>query len=87
MLEGFIRPRQKRSAFAEDFDNGETTGQVPEQAMRLFGLFGRALTPELLKKRYRALMKQYHPDLNPGGLERSKQVNTAYTVLLASLSV
>jgi molecular chaperone DnaJ len=38
---------------------------------------------EELKKRYRALMTKYHPDLNhaPGAEERSKRINEAYGVL------
>ncbi|WP_256622977.1 J domain-containing protein [Methanolobus chelungpuianus] len=38
---------------------------------------------EELKKRYRALMTKYHPDLNhaPGAEERSKRINEAYGIL------
>lgn len=35
-----------------------------------------------LKQQYRALLKKYHPDVNPRGLERTRDINTAYTLLL-----
>lgn len=37
---------------------------------------------ERLKQQYRALLKKYHPDVNPRGLERTRDINTAYTLLL-----
>ncbi len=38
-----------------------------------------------LKNRYRELMKQYHPDINPGGEVKSRELNSAYSLLLARL--
>lgn len=35
-----------------------------------------------LKQQYRALLKKYHPDVNPRGLERTRDLNSAYTLLL-----
>ncbi len=37
-----------------------------------------------VRSQYRRLMRQYHPDLNPDGLEMAKRINTAYAVLLTS---
>lgn len=34
-----------------------------------------------LKAAYQKLVKQYHPDLNPNGAEKLKQINQAYSVL------
>ena len=34
-----------------------------------------------IKKQYRKLSKQYHPDVNPGGDEKFKEINEAYETL------
>ena len=38
-------------------------------------------TPEDIKKTYRNLAFQYHPDRNPGNEEKMKEINEAYAVL------
>ena len=38
-----------------------------------------------LKTRYRELMKKFHPDVNPDGDEKSRQLNSAYSLLLSGL--
>ena len=55
------------------------------QAREVLGVAG-PLTREILRDRYRRLMKRFHPDLNPRGLEKSKEINTAYAVLSAELA-
>ncbi len=37
-----------------------------------------------IRGQYRLLMRRFHPDLNPDGLEMAKRINTAYAVLLTS---
>lgn len=34
-----------------------------------------------IKKAYRELARQYHPDVNPNGEERFKEINEAYETL------
>lgn len=44
----------------------------------------RAATPDAIKKRYRQLVKELHPDLNPGDTiveQRFKEVSSAYDLL------
>lgn len=43
--------------------------------------------PELenLKKQFRALMFKYHPDRNPEGSEKTRRINTSYSLLLTGL--
>lgn len=38
-------------------------------------------TEDSLKKKYRELSKKYHPDINPSGSEKFKDINEAYDVL------
>jgi hypothetical protein len=56
------------------------------QARRLLGLEGGILDLRRLKSRYKALMKIYHPDLNPQGLRRCQDINAAYGLLASGLA-
>ncbi|TAL04740.1 MAG: hypothetical protein EPO08_00485, partial [Rhodospirillaceae bacterium] len=47
------------------------------------------LTLEALRRRYKALVKKYHPDANGGSAEaetRMKRINAAYQTLRAILA-
>jgi len=48
-----------------------------------FGRSGEEPDADALRARYRQLMMRYHPDVDPSGLERCKDVNAAYSVLIA----
>jgi DnaJ-class molecular chaperone len=37
-----------------------------------------------LRSRYRQLMMRHHPDADPAGLERCKDVNAAYALLIST---
>jgi hypothetical protein len=55
-----------------------------EKAKKLFGISRQIPSLSALKKQYKQLMKMYHPDLNPAGLENAKSINIAYALLLAN---
>ncbi len=72
-------PQGAEAEAAEDTD-------ALEAARRTLGVTGLFLSKGLLRQRYRGLIKRFHPDVNPGGLERAKEINAAYSRLLAALS-
>jgi hypothetical protein len=54
-------------------------------ALGVMGFAGSDGAPDTnaLRARYRQLMMRHHPDVDPSGLERCKDVNVAYTLLIA----
>ncbi len=54
-----------------------------DQAYRTLGLDNTA-APETVKSEYRKLCRQYHPDVNPAGLETIQMITQAYGVLKRS---
>ena len=55
-------------------------------ARRVMGVEQDEMTPERLRACYRVLMMRYHPDADPSGLERCKDVNVAYSLLIAEVA-
>ncbi len=72
---------------ADDHGNGRADAQRPHraesraQALQVLGLGSEPARAEI-RDRYRSLMRRYHPDVNPNGLERAKLINNAYAVLI-----
>jgi hypothetical protein len=83
---GFLRDEEpwgdRRS---QDSLRTEQSGRLRE-ALKVFGLRNGAISLEQLKARYKNLLKQYHPDLNPSGLEQCKRINTSYAYLFSRLA-
>jgi hypothetical protein len=52
-------------------------------ARKVMGLSGAGFSAEALRARYRELMMRHHPDADPTGLERCKDVNVAYSLLIS----
>jgi hypothetical protein len=54
-------------------------------ALRVMGFTRPSEVPDAdaLRARYRQLMMRHHPDVDPAGLERCKDVNVAYSLLIA----
>lgn len=65
---------------AGDVDNPSGTASDIEHALGEMQL-QMPVAPEEIRQRYRDLVRQLHPDLNPGSEERMKSVNAAYETL------
>jgi len=92
--EGYVEEAASAGAFEtrgrDSRGRGEQTyspaGIEAVQAARsTMELAKEQITLPLLKSRYKRLMKIYHPDINPRGLRRCQEINSAYTLLLSSL--
>ena len=54
-----------------------------EDALRVLELRTSQPTTNEIRESYRRLMRRFHPDINPAGLERAKIINNAYGLLIA----
>jgi hypothetical protein len=80
---GYLRRREQVHYYSSA---GEPSRQDPvADGLRLLGLSGARPDRGTLKRRYKELMKRYHPDVNPDGLETCKRINNAYSYLLARI--
>jgi hypothetical protein len=79
---GFVDPEDRGRAGAEA---SERAGEPARRAWarKVMGLSHPTFTTESLRARYRELMMRHHPDADPAGLERCKDVNVAYSLLIA----
>jgi hypothetical protein len=50
-------------------------------ARRVLGLPSAPVPFDMLRRRYRELIMRFHPDVNPSGLERCKDITAAYSAL------
>lgn len=55
-------------------------------ARGVMGLDGTSYSAGDLRLLYRKLMMRHHPDVDPSGLERCKDVNAAYALLISELT-
>ena len=78
-FEGICEPLYERLT-------GEKKVEVRSGALQALGLTSLPSDRQALRLHYKSLMKIYHPDINPAGLEMSKKINSAYAELLASWS-
>jgi hypothetical protein len=58
-------------------------------ALRVMGFVGAGGDPDAadLRVRYRQLMMRHHPDVDPSSLERCKDVNVAYALLISGAAI
>jgi hypothetical protein len=83
---GYIDP-EDRAAAADAPDSEARKGSARRAwAKKVMGFGGHAVAPDALRARYRELMMRHHPDVDPSGLELCKDVNVAYSLLIAEAS-
>lgn len=83
-MEGYHAARERRAR--PEPGPADTAADALSAARRCMELDNRRLTPDVLKTQYRKLMKRWHPDVNPQGLERAQAINAAYAELTAALT-
>lgn len=88
-LAGRLRLAAHRMGFADPGEQ-EPEGHAPPRARGrlawargVMGLPGGPIGSGELRRRYRELIMRFHPDVNPSGLERCKDITAAYALLAA----
>ena len=82
------RGKERRQEKAEAAQPGAAPAAARSKALKIFDLTA-PITLELLRKRYKVLVKKHHPDANGGSAEaetRMKVINEAYQTLRATLT-
>jgi hypothetical protein len=66
----------------------EPAGRIDRRtwARRVMGVDGRSYSAADLRPLYRKLMMRHHPDVDPSGLEKCKDVNAAYAMLISDFT-
>jgi hypothetical protein len=82
---GYLDPEDRSRA--EGAPAGAARGEASRHAWarQVMGLDGGAFSAGELRAAYRRLMMRYHPDVNPSGLERCKDINAAYSILISQV--
>ncbi len=76
------------SVYSCDSRDGSGFDDIPEivrTAMKIFRISDRQMERDILRKKYRELIKKFHPDINKAGEEQTKQLIKAYAVLSSYL--
>ena len=77
--------REEEEADARSGEEGaRASGRGDERAwaLRVLGLSSLDPSRSEIRERYRRLMRRYHPDINPDGLDAAKEINNAYGILI-----
>jgi hypothetical protein len=82
-LLGYIDPEDRARTRSGDPEGGSRESGRHTWARAVMGFSQSPFTAESLRARYRELMMRHHPDADPNGLERCKDVNVAYSMLIS----
>ena len=86
----FLFSQSKNASFGSASGQpSSTTGfsdELKQKARELLGLTINA-TQEEIKKQYRKLAREYHPDKNPGAANKFKEIQEAYEILTDQVKV
>jgi hypothetical protein len=82
-LLGYIDPEDRARADQARQAGGSREPARRAWARKVMGFSQDPFNAESLRARYRELMMRHHPDADPSGLERCKDVNVAYSLLIA----
>jgi hypothetical protein len=93
---GFADPQEQEPGSGEAAGQGARAGRSQGSGARrdraggllswargVLGLPAGPVGSKELRRRYRELIMRFHPDVNPSGLERCKDITAAYSVLAA----
>jgi hypothetical protein len=80
---GFVDPEDRRRAGSPGDQGGAREPARRAWARKVMGFAQAAFSAAELRARYRQLMMRHHPDADPAGLEKCKDVNVAYSLLIA----
>jgi hypothetical protein len=78
---GFVDAEDRARRSGSERAEGGRISARRAWALRIMSLSRDGYTAEELRASYRTLMMRHHPDKDPGGLERCKDVNAAYAFL------
>lgn len=83
---GYVDPEDQPGAREQPSAGSQRRADRRAWAREVMGVDGMTCSAEDLRLLYRKLMMRYHPDVDPRGLERCKDVNAAYALLISDLT-
>lgn len=84
----FFEERNSYAQNKDDWADGYHRAGLPPDvvdAMKVFGLHDISVGRKHLRKRYRELMKTFHPDVNVLGLKQAQKITRSYAILSSFL--
>lgn len=76
------KTKKKKSSFGKKFQGGEYFEDRETQEHREFLGLSEEYSGAELRKRYKELIKKYHPDVNKDGLEMTQKIIASYNFLV-----